>query len=212
MVAETMKIPTNKLKYITINLFCVTHLLAIFWWTLPHSFGGMVAENANPSLEAKLLKAMSLDDQPRLYSFFQHYINLTGSQQYWDFFAPQNPRYHQYLSVCDSIETDQAHGKITCKGRPGFSNLDSDLEDEPGAFKLFGSDRSRLYRLTENLAKLEDPGLLKAFTKYYRSNRPSNNNVEQSAYLVLHLFELHPELNDLPKSGYRMDEVLWVLP
>jgi hypothetical protein len=212
MMAEQVKIIPNKLKYIAINLFCVTHLLAIFWWTLPHSFSGLAAENPVHSHEAKLLKAMSLDNQPRLYSFFQNYIDLTGSQQYWDFFAPQSPRYHQYLSVCDSIETVQALGKIACKGQPGFSNLDVHLEEGSSAFRLFGSDRSRFYRLTENLAKLEDPGLLKAFTKYYRSNRPSNNNLEQSAYLVLHLFELHPELNDLPKSGYRMDEVLWVLP
>ena len=46
-----------------IPLFCLLHMCAIFWWTLPRSFGGMVlAENDRNTLEAKLFKGMMLAD------------------------------------------------------------------------------------------------------------------------------------------------------
>ena len=197
------------MKKLIIPAFCLLHLAAIFWWTLPHSFGGMVVANAGQStLEARLFKWMMLDDNSWAYSFFKNYINVTGSQQYWDFFAPQSPKFHQYLSVCDSIIAYPAQGKIACKGQALFSNLNDDFE----TFQCFGSDRSRLYRLTENLANLEEPLLLEAFTQYYRTHQRSYVADSAPAQLVLHQFELYPGLKDLPKSGYRMDKLLWATP
>jgi hypothetical protein len=200
------------LKQIIISLFCFIHLSAIIWWAFPQNYAGIRPTNNVNSLEYMALETMALKNSPRLSSFLRHYIDLTGSQQYWDFFAPDSPRYHQYLSVCNSIETDQALGKINCTGQPGFSNLDARLEDKSDAFRLFGSDQSRHYRLTENLIKLEDSKLLAAFTRYYGAYSPNKRQVNNSTYLVLHLFELHPELNDLPKSGYRMDKILLAMP
>jgi hypothetical protein len=72
-----------------------------------------------------------------------------------------------------------------------------------------GSGRSRLYRLTENLTKLEEPVLLEAFTQYYLQHRGKNAD-SAPVQLVLHQFELHPGLKDLPKIGYRMDKIIWV--
>jgi hypothetical protein len=38
-------------------------MTAIFWWTLPHGFGGMVEANARQApLEARLFKWMMLDE------------------------------------------------------------------------------------------------------------------------------------------------------
>ncbi len=178
-------------------------MVAIFWWTLPHSFGEMVlVSNEQNTIETKLLKWLMLDDNPRVTALLNGYIDFTGSQQYWDFFAPQSPKFHQYLSVCNGIITYPEQERISCKGKPLFSNLDENIT----GFKRFGSDRSRLYRLTENLVNLDDPHLLARFARYYQTHQTTNS---PSTQLVLHQFELHPELNDLPKAGYRMDKLLF---
>jgi hypothetical protein len=197
------------MKKLFIPAFCLLHMAAIFWWTLPHSFGGRVVANAGQAtLEARLFKWMMLDDNSWAYAFLQSYIDVTGSQQYWDFFAPESPKYHHYLSVCDSIVAYPEQGKIACKGQALFSNLNDDFE----TFKPFGSDRSRWYRLTENLVNLENPLLMETFAQYYRTHQRSNVAESTPVQLVLHQFELHPVLKDLPKAGYRMDKLLWITP
>ena len=76
------------MKKLIIPAFCLLHMAAIFWWTLPHSFGGMVLANADQaSLEARLFKLMMLDNNRWAHAFLQSYIDVTGSQQYWDFFC-----------------------------------------------------------------------------------------------------------------------------
>ena len=193
------------MKKLLIPVFCLFHVTAISWWALPHSFGGMVVGDDDYGvLGTNLFKGMTLDNYPGLSAVLQNYIDLIGSQQYWDFFAPHSPKYHQYLSVCGAIIADPGQVTIHCKGKPFFSNLDTDYE-------LLGSDRSRLYRLTENLSKLEDPVLLAGFTQYYQQQAAKTAD-KVTAQLVLHQFELHPEHKDLPKAGYRMDMVLWTNP
>jgi hypothetical protein len=182
------------------------HCAAIFWWTLPHNFGALVlANNQQNSIEAKLFNVLMLNDFPRATALLTNYIDVTGSQQYWDFFAPHSPRFHQYLSVCDGIIADSEQEKISCKGKPLFSNLDKNIK----GFKRFGSDRSRLYRLTENLVNLEEPLFLQKFTQYYQTHHRKKNSENAPAQLVKHQFELHPELRDLPSAGYRMDKLLF---
>ncbi|MEQ1485774.1 hypothetical protein [Methyloglobulus sp.] len=189
-----------------IPVFCLLHMVAIFWWTLPHSFGEMVlASNEQNTIEAKLLKWLMLDDNPRVTALLNGYVDVTGSQQYWDFFAPQSPRFHQYLSVCDGIINYPEQERISCKGKPLFSNLDENIK----GFRSFGSDRSRLYRLSENLINLEEPLLLQKFTQYYQTQHRKKITENVPAQLVKHQFELYPELRDLPSAGYRMDKLLW---
>jgi hypothetical protein len=182
-------------------------MVAIFWWTLPHSFGEMVlVSNEQNTIEAKLLKWLILDDNPRVTALLIGYIDVAGSQQYWDFFAPQSPRFHQYLSVCNGIITYPEQERISCEGKPLFSNLDENIN----GFKRFGSDRSRFYRLSENLINLEELLLLGRFTQYFQTYNREKVTDSTAAYLILHQFELHPELKDLPKAGYRMDKLLFV--
>lgn len=192
-----------------LTLFCLFHMLALSWWTLPHGFGAMVLSEAKPqALEYKLFKQLDRLETTGLPSVFEAYINLTGSQQYWDFFAPNSPRFHQYLSLCPAIAAYPEQGNISCQGKPWFSSL----PDDAAKFRLFGSDRSRLYRLTENLINLDDSGLLTAFAKYYRSRKLKKADSNVPAYLIAHQFELHPELSDLAKAGYREDKLLLTLP
>jgi hypothetical protein len=197
------------LKKYLIPIFCLLHMAAIFWWTLPHSFGPMVLSSSGKNtVEAKLLNGLMLDDYPHVAVLLNGYIDVTGSQQYWDFFAPHSPRFHQYLSVCNAITAYPKQEKISCKGKPLFSNLD----ENSLLFNRFDSDRSRLYRLTENLVTLGEPLLLKRFTQYYQSHYREKDAVNTSAQLVLHQFELHPGLKGLPKAGYRMDKTLLFMP
>lgn len=187
-----------------ISAFCLLHWVAIFWWALPDNFGGLAfATSEQESFQARPSKWIMLSDFPKITSLLQKYIDITGGQQYWDFFAPRSPKFHQYLSVCNGITALPEQGELSCKSQALFTNLDE-------SFKRFGSDRSRLYRLTENLAYLEEPIYLNAFTQYYQAYDSGKLYVHVPVQLVLHQFELHPELKDLPKIGYRMDKVIWV--
>jgi hypothetical protein len=195
------------MKKVLVPALCLLHMAAILWWTLPHSFAGMVlADPEQAQWEARLFNWFTLSDNSWLNRFFLGYIDVTGSQQYWDFFAPKSPLFHQYLSVCHSINAYPEQGKLACKGKALFSNLHGDSSE----FKHFGPDNSRLYRLTENLTRLEEPRLLEAFTHYYLTHQKTPFSNNGTAQLVLHQFELHPELTDLPKSGYRMDKLLGI--
>ncbi len=189
-----------------IPLLCLFHFFALFWWTVPYSFSDFVAvSNTSNALEANLLHRLKLDEFPKFQTLLQRYIDVSGSQQYWDFFAPHSPKYHQYLSVCTTVISHPEDETIECKGKPAFTNL----ADNFSRFEHFGSDRSRLYRLTENLAKLEDNQLLHSFTRHYKTAHQSNLHENIQIFLVLHQFELHPELTGLPKAGYRADKILW---
>lgn len=188
-----------------IPVFCIFHMTAILWWTLPNSFGSLaLVTDQEDSAISKFIKWTILADTPTIASLFNQYIDVTGSQQYWDFFAPHSTRYHQYLSVCASLDAESKSEKIICKGQPLFTNLTEDFD----SFKVFGSDRSRLYRLTENLIKLDQTSIPQTFTRYYRDHPKSDAAGVDKAYLVRHQFELHPELKELPKVGYREDKVL----
>jgi hypothetical protein len=178
---------------------------AIFWWSLPHSFGSMVAENINQTtLESKVFKLLRFPENSWPSILLTNYIDITGSQQYWDFFAPQSPKFHQYLSVCNGLYTDKKSGEISCKGPRLFSNLKNNVE----TFTIFKSS-SRYYRLTETLINLSAPELLQAFTQYYQTHPVNDFSINDSAQLLIHQFELYPDLKDIPKSGYRLDKLLW---
>ena len=194
-----------QLKKILIPIFCMFHMTALVWWTLTHSFAGLVSANIDQTaIESKLFNWLTWSDNNALSRLFSTYIDITGNQQYWDFFAPQSPKFHQYLSVCNSLNTDTQSEAISCKGSVLFSNLKTNFT----AFTFIG-DSSRYYRLTETLINQNDPALFKAFTHYY-STHPANHSLDKPlAYLVAHQFELLPDLKDLTKAGYRTDKILW---
>ncbi len=140
-------------------------------------------------------------DNP-LRSWLTRYINLTGSHQYWDFFAPTIPKFHQYLSICRDVVSSPQQGKIDCRSTPLFTNLDFNFS----GLDFFSANNSRLYRLTENLTAFNDPTLLQAFARYYLVQ--SLHQTGPSPVLVLHVFELAPGFEGLPSYGYRMDKLL----
>lgn len=195
------------MKKILIPVFCLFHLFAISWWSLPRSFGNLVLSENNQNVEDRIFQALTVLDKTWIQSLLTAYVNLTGSQQYWDFFAPRSTRLHQYLSVCDSIETKPEAEIITCQDRPLFTNLPDNISE----FQALGSNRSRWYRLSENLIALNDPMQINAFARYYQvKNNGAKANTQ--AYVIAHQFELNPGLESLPKPGYRTDKLLLALP
>lgn len=193
------------IKKIVIPIFCVFHMTAIAWWSLPHSFAGMVAENnKQTTIETNLFKWFNFAENSWLSILLTRYIDITASQQYWDFFAPQSPKFHQYLSVCNSLFTNTQSTETNCNGDILFSNL----KDNINIFSIF-TNTSRYYRLTETLINLNEPELLEAFASYYAShhdhNLPNNTHIQ----LIAHQFELYPDLKELPRAGYRTDSILW---
>jgi hypothetical protein len=195
-------------KKIFIPILCLFHMSAILWWNLPHSFGGMVAENSHQTtLITKVFKSLRFPENSWPSILLTNYIDITGSQQYWDFFAPQSPKFHQYLSVCNGLYTDKKSGEINCIGPRLFSNLTTPVE----TFAIF-KNSSRYYRLTETLINLDDPKLFQAFTQYYQTHQVNDFSINKSAQLLMHQFELYPDLKDMPKSGYRIDKILWENP
>jgi hypothetical protein len=196
------------MKKVLIPVFCLFHLIAISWWSLPHSFGNLVLSENSQNMESRIFQALRVLDETWIQSLLTAYVNLTGSQQYWDFFAPRSSRFHQYISVCDSIETLSGPETINCPNKPMFSNLPVDFS----GFKGIGSRESRNYRLTENLIALNDPILLKAFADYYLQSQQNKPQPSAKIYLIAHQFELFPELKALGKPGYRSDKLLYGLP
>lgn len=177
---------------------CLAHMLAIFWWNVPQHYANIRYDQDYDDTplfngEHSILDAASIGiDQP-LSTLLNHYIDITGSQQYWDFFAPASPKTHQYFSVCTAINQRPVQGEIRCVGQPLLSN--------------FYSADSRWYRLTENLTGLNNPELLQAFTQHYQTQNATGTS-NKPAWLILHQFELAPRLKGLAQAGYRMDSVL----
>ena len=199
-----MRMKVN-LKKFFIPVLCLLHMTAIFWWTLQHCFQGMFAEVVKQTtIESKVFKWLGFAENTWPVLFLNHYIDITASQQYWDFFAPQSPKFHQYLSVCNSLNRDNKSEEISCKGPVLFSNLKHNFD----TFMIV-SNSSRYYRLTETLINLNDPDFLQAFGQYYQRHQSGGiaNNV--SVQLLAHQFELYPDLKEMPKSGYRIDKILW---
>ncbi len=193
------------IKNFLIVIFCIFHITAIAWWTLPHSYADLVSENPDQTyLEYKLFEWLRIPNNSQLSHLFSHYINVTGSQQYWDFFAPQSPKFHQYVSVCTGLDINKASGAINCAGTTLFSNL----KHNDTNYKVF-SDSSRYYRLTETLINQNDPKLFKAFSHYYLTHQADNFSNTSATEIILHQFELYPDLKDLPNTGYRTDTILW---
>lgn len=187
---------------IVVPWLCVLYMLTIFWWTVPRNFETLQYDEHYDSTplfagETSLLNALTPAEKSPLRLILNYVIDLTGSQQYWEFFAPASPKFHQYLSVCAEVIRHPERGQIICSSKPLFSNFTFAFK----GFNFLQVDDSRLYRLTENLTGLNNPLLLKAFKHYYQTrNTPP--------FMLLHQFELYPGLHGMPDYGYQMDSLV----
>lgn len=191
---------------------CLLHMMAISWWSLPRHFEIIRYDQAYDGTplfiwEEPILNAVSLNHVQSLRQGLERYIDITGNQQYWDFFAPASPKIHQYFSICADIVKRPELDRIICVSPPLLTNLNLDFT---GFRLLFKPEASRWYRLTENLTSLNNPDLLRAFTEYY--GRQNNVTQPKPASLILHQFELAPALKGLPAGGYQMNTILWPEP
>lgn len=114
---------------------------------------------------------------PVLISILANYVAITGSEQYWDFFAPA--AYNDYLAliVCDQIRVMNDH--IECTGNVLYQSYDGDWRQ---VFKKFDGQRSRSYRFVEQLIKQDDADLQERFLRYWSDHSPNTDS--ENIYLI----------------------------
>ncbi|MGH8553180.1 MAG: hypothetical protein ACRERS_07780 [Methylococcales bacterium] len=134
----------------------------------------------------------------------RNYIDLLGAHQYWDFFAPQTPRIHRYLSVCGDILEASEHGRIECIN-PLYQSFAGDVDNVAQPHR---GNRSRAFRLVENLFRLRHPVLLNAFTLYWAHKK--YHTEPRTAFLLLHEFTLQPGGRNTKSARVWRDELIWI--
>ena len=69
------------IKKIVIPILCLLHMTAIFWWTMPQSFAGIISEDINQTTaEAKLFNWLSFAKNSWLTNLLIHYETFARTQ------------------------------------------------------------------------------------------------------------------------------------
>lgn len=129
------------------------------------------------------------------------YISLTGSEQYWDFFAPAPYTDYQSLLVCDAIHFSN-NQQVDCTGNILYQSYDGNLKQ---IFRDFGGNRSRSYRFTEQFIALDNTAVYEQFLRYWheQSKLPKTDFL----YLISQNHVIKPT-KDQPK---KVNKILWVI-
>ncbi|MGH8548021.1 MAG: hypothetical protein ACRERU_05375 [Methylococcales bacterium] len=193
-----------------ISVFVILHFCALIVWMIP-PYAGMVIDSPHAGsltvrIEQRLFRALAPDDGGVVAILTRNYIDLLGAYQYWDFFAPDTPRIHRYLSVCTDILESRDKRHIECLD-PVYQSFEGNIEDAAHAHH---GNRSRAFRLVENLFRLRRPDLMNAFTLYWRHQK--HFDAAGRSYLLLHEFTLRPDSLDAKSTSGSRDELIWVAP
>lgn len=164
--------------------------------------------SGNPArrFERLFFNVLNPNNNKPLTKFLRNYVDFLGAHQYWDFFAPDTPIIHRYLSVCDEIHESLEKPLIQCL-KPLYQSYNGSLDD---AGRSHHGERSRSFRLVENIFRLDQPELLAAFTEYWRNKMPGRASI--STFLLLHEYTLYPGLAEKSLKTSRRDELIWVSP
>jgi hypothetical protein len=193
-----------------ISALILFHFCALTLWILP-PYSEMIAHSAHAGtlpgrFEQMISHALTPRDGGPVSILSRTYVDLFGLHQYWDFFAPGSVRIHRYLSVCAEIRESPA-GKIIECIEPVYQSFDGGVED---AAKPHHGNRSRSFRLVENLIRLNRPDLLDAFSLYWQKKRQPEK--DGTVYLVLHEFTLRAGRGNPASRIARRDELIWIAP
>ena len=197
-------------RILVISTFVILHFCALIAWiALPYS--GMMdsaphADSPARSIEKILFDALRPKDGGTVSNLLRKYVDFLGAYQYWDFFAPLALRVHRYLSVCGEILESSGNRQIKCMD-PLYQSFDGKLGE---AAKSHHGDRSRSFRLVENLVRLDRPDLLDAFTMYWRNKKQRDNS--ERTFLLLHEYTLTPGVPNARSETQGRDELIWVSP
>ncbi|MGR9106149.1 MAG: hypothetical protein ACU843_04370 [Gammaproteobacteria bacterium] len=193
-----------------ISIFVLFHFSAVILWIIP-PYSEMIeqfttADSLAGRLERGLMATLPMRGTEFGSRLIDAYIDLIGAHQYWDFFAPEIPRVHRYLSVCSSVQDLPETEGIACIG-PLYRSFEGPVED---AARPHQGKRSRSYRLVENLMRLHRPELFEAFTMYWRKKQ--DPDAAGSTFLLLHEYTLQPGKRDVEQANKHRDEVIWIAP
>ena len=203
----------QSLRKTAISLFFVLHTSALIFWVFP-PYSDLVLDEQNE-------RGFVLDIEQYIFSWFKNsqnhtipsllntYVDLTGAHQYWDFFAPEAPTVHRYLRVCPEIIVMPGDDRIDCI-KPLYKSYDGTLLE---TIRSFNGARSRSFRLTENLVRLQRQDLFESFTGYWWNENTKQKRVRyKQVFLVLTEYPLHPKTFP-PRPEYgRKDTVVWIIP
>jgi hypothetical protein len=198
------------LRTVAISTFVPLHFIFITLWILPPYSQLLEASKqaTDPArrTEAAIGTFLTNDKLDPLHKAVRAYVNLFGAHQYWDFFAPDVPRTHRYLKICNGIRETSRSKRIDCTEtlyKSYHGELDQVIDSHRGR-------NSRSFRLTESLIRLHRPELLDAFTSHWQSKEDGNHR--DRSFLLLHEFSLTPVGKKESVDASRHDEVLWMIP
>lgn len=197
------------LRTAAISTFVPLHFILITLWILPPYSQLLEASKQTTGLARRIEAAMGTfltnDKLDPLHKAVRAYVNLVGAHQYWDFFAPDVPRTHRYLRVCNGIHETSRPKRIDCT-KTLYQSYHGELDQVIDPHQ--GRD-SRPFRLTESLIRLHRPELLDAFTSHWQSEEDGSHRGR--SFLLLHEFGLNPVKKESVDAS-RHDEVLWMTP
>ena len=131
-----------------------------------------------------------------------HYIALTGSEQYWDFFAPAPYVDHQSLIVCDAIRFPNTNRHAECTGNILYQSYDGDLSQ---IFRKFSGNRSRSYRFAEQFIALNNETVYEQFLRFW--DKQNAYSATDYLYLIAQYRPIKPA-----KGGPRQtNKLIWII-
>ena len=202
----------QSLRKTAISLFFVIHVGALIFWVFP-PYSDLVLDEQNGrgsiwNIERHIFSWFKNTQNHTISRILNVYIDLIGAHQYWDFFAPEAPTLHRYIRVCPEIIVIPGDDQIGCLN-PLYKSYDGTLLV---AIRSFSGVRSRSFRLTENLIRLQRQDLFESFTRYWwNENAETTGSRSSQVFLVLTEYYLYPQKALLPQYG-RKDTVVWITP
>lgn len=198
----------NHCRTVVISAFVILHFCALVAWIAP-PYAAMMdstldANSATRRFEHMLFAALRPKNGEVVSNLLRKYIDFLGVYQYWDFFAPTAPRIHRYLSVCGEILMSSENRHIKCLD-PLYQSFDGNLNKTAESHR---GERSRSFRLVENLVRLDRPDLMDAFTMYWRNKQ--HRDQTKRTFLLLHEYTLYPGSPNVEREILRRDELIWV--
>ncbi len=122
------------------------------------------------------------------------YIAITGSEQYWDFFAVTPYRSHLSLIVCDSINFPYRDEQVECSGNRLYQSYDGTLD---AIFKDFSGNQSRAYRFAEHLLGLDEQTIYLQFLHFQA--KQADPSISKDLYLIEEKRLLGPNEKEQPQ-------------
>lgn len=134
--------------------------------------------------------------------FLASYIAWTGSDQYWDFFAPAHYDKHLSLQVCAADRLPKPGKYSAC---PGTIVYRSDGSKAAHDFQVIGDQRSRSYRFSEQLFDVQQESAYEKILRYW------DKRAGQTPSNYLFLIAQHRPIRPAAGDAGQTDTIIWAI-